>query len=88
MKKHNELSEDEFNKIREKIREEHNIETPSVYKCNLCGTRVNFTFILPFIKESGMCPDCFSNDTEDLDKLENQMKELKEKIEKLKGTKK
>jgi predicted Zn-ribbon and HTH transcriptional regulator len=35
------------------------------YKCNKCGDRVSYTFILPFIKNSGLCPDCFSKDGED-----------------------
>lgn len=35
------------------------------YKCNACGNRVSYTFILPFIKESGMCPDCWHKDGED-----------------------
>jgi hypothetical protein len=34
------------------------------YKCNVCGLRVAWTFILPFIKKSGMCPDCWHNDGE------------------------
>lgn len=38
------------------------------YKCNVCGNRVNYTFILPFIKASGMCPDCWHNDGEASDK--------------------
>lgn len=34
------------------------------YKCGLCDERVNFTFILPFLKNSGLCPDCYWKDNE------------------------
>lgn len=29
------------------------------YKCNSCGLKMNFTFVLPFIKATGLCVDCF-----------------------------
>jgi hypothetical protein len=29
------------------------------YKCAMCGERVSWTFILPFLKARGICPDCF-----------------------------
>lgn len=37
------------------------------YKCNLCDDRVNYTFILPFIRKSGLCPDCYCKNEEEQD---------------------
>lgn len=39
--------------------------TSQPYKCNNCGERVSYTFILPFIKASGKCPDCWYRDGEE-----------------------
>lgn len=32
------------------------------YKCNECGNRVSYTFIMKFIRDSGLCPDCAIKD--------------------------
>lgn len=29
------------------------------YKCGKCGMTVSFMFIMPVIKASGLCPNCF-----------------------------
>lgn len=47
----------ELEKEREKLRAEHGV--PEGYKCYNCGNNVNYTFILPFLKASGLCPDCW-----------------------------
>lgn len=31
----------------------------SPYKCAACGDRVNFTYILPFLRATGLCPNCW-----------------------------
>jgi len=36
------------------------IEWEQPYKCSYCNLRVNFAFILPDVKLSGLCPDCYS----------------------------
>ena len=57
----------EIKKTRElnetKQEQEKNNHEP--YKCNQCGDRVSYTFILPFIKASGLCPNCFNEDVEE-----------------------
>lgn len=52
-----EKANESFEKEREKLRNEQGV--PSGYKCYSCGNNVNYTFILPFIQKSGLCPDCW-----------------------------
>lgn len=49
----------EINEEQKEIQDESN----QPYKCNICGDRVNYAFIIPFIKASGLCPNCFHEDT-------------------------
>jgi DNA-directed RNA polymerase subunit RPC12/RpoP len=35
------------------------------YRCANCNERVNYTFILPFLKARGICPDCWHKEGED-----------------------
>jgi hypothetical protein len=53
------------------------------YKCSSCNTRVSYTFILPFIKATGLCPSCFHNDGEE----DPKVKELQDQIKALKNGK-
>lgn len=83
-------------KLNEKLQKENdrlNEERDSwagPYKCNSCGNNVNYTFILKFIKESGLCPDCFNKEDEpkDLDKekqiLINRLESIQKEIDKSK----
>jgi predicted Zn-ribbon and HTH transcriptional regulator len=53
------------------------------YKCNVCGNRVSYTFIMQCIKKTGMCPSCYHNDGEE----DPQVKELQDQIKELKNEK-
>lgn len=35
------------------------------YKCGVCGDRVSYTFLLPYIKASGLCPNCWHKEGSD-----------------------
>ena len=54
---------EELKKLHEKTLEGLNLQNEG-YKCYSCGGRVSFNFILKFIKDSGLCPDCFNKDEE------------------------
>lgn len=60
--KQNDLQKE--NEKLQKQLEENDGAWSQAYKCNQCGNSVNFAFILPFIKASGLCPDCFTPDEE------------------------
>jgi rubrerythrin len=49
-------------KTRETNEKEQKTEDNQPYKCNICGDRVSYNFILKFIKDSGLCPNCFHED--------------------------
>lgn len=53
---------------KQKEKPEENNDWDQPYKCNICGSRVNYTFIMAKIKSSGLCPDCFNKDEEDAGK--------------------
>jgi len=52
---------EELKKAHEKTLEGLNLQNQG-YKCLSCNNRVNYTFILPFVKSSGLCPDCWHKD--------------------------
>lgn len=41
------------------MNEENIEETELEHKCKLCGITMNFYFLLPNIKVSGLCPNCY-----------------------------
>lgn len=41
---------------------EQKTEDNQPYRCKICGDRVSYNFILKFIKDSGLCPNCFHED--------------------------
>lgn len=49
---------EELKKSHEKTLEGLNLQNEG-YRCGLCNNRVNFTFLMKFIKDSGLCPDCW-----------------------------
>lgn len=49
---------EELKKVHEKTLEGLNLQNEG-YKCYSCGDRVNYNFIMPFIKKSGLCPNCW-----------------------------
>ena len=61
-KKENELSAELAKLISNNTHEQSGHSQP--YKCAECGLRVNYTFILPWIKSSGKCPDCWHKEGE------------------------
>jgi hypothetical protein len=52
---------EELKKVHEKTLEGLNLQNEG-YKCYSCGDRVNFTFVMPFLKASGLCPNCWNKD--------------------------
>ena len=59
MKSKQNLSLEDFEKLREKLREENGIESPSSYKCIYCDQKVNFMFPMKLLKDQQICPDCW-----------------------------
>lgn len=49
---------EDLKKLHEETLESLNLK-PEGYKCYSCGNNVNWMFIMPFIKNSGLCPDCW-----------------------------
>lgn len=45
-------------KAHEKVLESLDLKD-SGYKCYDCGNKVNYMFPMKFIKDSGLCPDCW-----------------------------
>jgi hypothetical protein len=57
------LEMEELKKSHEKTLEGLNLQNEG-YKCFSCGGRVVFNFTMKFIKEKGLCPDCFWREDE------------------------
>lgn len=57
----NDLSEKQFEELREQLREEF-LDQGSGYKCKQCGTMVNFQFPLEFLKKNQICSNCWGED--------------------------
>ena len=55
------MSDQEIKKTRDENKEaqEEVKDNNAPYQCKKCGDKVNFHFILKFIKDSGLCPNCF-----------------------------
>jgi rubrerythrin len=53
MKKTRETNEEE---------KEQKTEDNQPYRCKICGDRVNYHFIMKFIKDQQLCPQCFNED--------------------------
>lgn len=49
---------EEMQKAHEKVLESLDLKD-SGYKCYDCGNKVNYMFPMKFIKDSGLCPDCW-----------------------------
>jgi len=45
---------DENKEVQEEVKDNN-----APYQCKKCGDQVRFHFILKFIKDSGLCPNCF-----------------------------
>lgn len=52
---------EEMQKAHEKTLEALDLKNQG-YKCFSCGNNVNWFFLMQFIKDSGLCPDCFTKD--------------------------
>lgn len=53
---------EDLKKLHEKTLEDLNLKGNG-YKCYSCGNNVNYIFIMQFIKDSGLCPDCWHEET-------------------------
>ena len=61
----NKKQNEQLEKLRQELKEAYlPKEDSSAYKCNSCGERVSFTFPVKFLKDSGLCPDCWHKDNE------------------------
>lgn len=49
-------------KENEQLKKDAEVQFDRPYKCLKCGDRVNFTFIMPMFKNSGLCPNCYNED--------------------------
>lgn len=53
----------ENEQLKKSLKEKSDDSWPGPYKCNDCGMRVSYTFVLPFLRSQGLCPDCFNKES-------------------------